>query len=420
MQGVVLVVDDRIRPRRALAVELVQAADGAEAWKLFCRHAPDVVITDLVMPRCDGIELLTRIRARSDVPVILFTARGSVQAAATAFKAGADEFVASPDVEVEELVELVTTATGERRATREPPDLARRLVGRSEAATRIRERISGLIPLWTPVLVCGEPGTGHDTVALALHELGASAGGRFTRFEAASFSPRQELPSRGAVYLDGAERLPADGQAFWAERIVKAETSSFQPNLRVLASTTEHLLSRLRDGSYDAQLGTLLLRFAIDLPPLRDRAEDVCDIADALTEKIGRAVEDRARRRQTHPTLERREGADRRAPLARKPAAAGTASRARRGLLARPPDPPPGHRGSVRGRGANAPRDPGAARLPRAGRPAPGDRGHRRKHQPSRRASRPQPRRRVPPAREARNRCPAAKLRAEESERWSS
>jgi two-component system NtrC family response regulator len=288
MQGVVLVVDDRIRPRRALAVELedagfavVQAADGAEAWKLFCRHAPDVVITDLVMPRCDGIELLTRIRARSDVPVILFTARGSVQAAATAFKAGADEFVASPDVEVEELVELVTTATGERRATREPPDLARRLVGRSEAATRIRERISGLIPLWTPVLVCGEPGTGHDTVALALHELGASAGGRFTRFEAASFSPRQELPSRGAVYLDGAERLPADGQAFWAERIVKAETSSFQPNLRVLASTTEHLLSRLRDGSYDAQLGTLLLRFAIDLPPLRDRAEDVCDIADA-------------------------------------------------------------------------------------------------------------------------------------------
>jgi DNA-binding NtrC family response regulator len=302
MQGVVLVVDDRIRPRRALAVELedagfavVQAADGAEAWKLFCRHAPDVVITDLVMPRCDGIELLTRIRARSDVPVILFTARGSVQAAATAFKAGADEFVASPDVEVEELVELVTTATGERRATREPPDLARRLVGRSEAATRIRERISGLIPLWTPVLVCGEPGTGHDTVALALHELGASAGGRFTRFEAASFSPRQELPSRGAVYLDGAERLPADGQAFWAERIVKAETSSFQPNLRVLASTTEHLLSRLRDGSYDAQLGTLLLRFAIDLPPLRDRAEDVCDIADALTEKIGRAVGRRIR-----------------------------------------------------------------------------------------------------------------------------
>jgi two-component system NtrC family response regulator len=168
-------------------------------------------------------------------------------------------------------------------------------VGRSEAATRIRERISGLIPLWTPVLVCGEPGTGHDTVALALHELGASAGGRFTRFEAASFSPRQELPSRGAVYLDGAERLPADGQAFWAERIVKAETSSFQPNLRVLASTTEHLLSRLRDGSYDAQLGTLLLRFAIDLPPLRDRAEDVCDIADALTEKIGRAVGRRIR-----------------------------------------------------------------------------------------------------------------------------
>ncbi len=111
MRGTVLVVDDQARPRRALAAELedagftvVQAADGDEAWKQFCDRAPDAVVTDMVMPKRDGLDLLGKIRSRSDVPVILFTARGSVQTAASAFKAGADEFVSSPDVGVEELV----------------------------------------------------------------------------------------------------------------------------------------------------------------------------------------------------------------------------------------------------------------------------------------------------------------------------
>ena len=104
MRGIVLVVDDHKRPRRALTTELedagyavVQAGSGSEAWKLFCRHKPHVVITDLEMPRGDGLELLGRIRIRSDVPVILFTARGSLQHASAAFKAGADEFVASDE-----------------------------------------------------------------------------------------------------------------------------------------------------------------------------------------------------------------------------------------------------------------------------------------------------------------------------------
>ncbi|MDH3213785.1 MAG: response regulator [Myxococcales bacterium] len=104
MRGTILLVDDLARPRRALAAELedagfavIQAADGKEAWQRFCERQPDAVVTDMVMPRSDGLDLLSRIRTRSDVPVILFTARGSVQSAATAFKAGADDFLSSPD-----------------------------------------------------------------------------------------------------------------------------------------------------------------------------------------------------------------------------------------------------------------------------------------------------------------------------------
>ena len=96
----VLVVDDQKRPRELLSVELedagftvLTAADGEEGWERFCGSEAAVVVTDMSMPRCDGIELLRRIRSRSDVPVIVFSGHGSVESAAEAFKAGADDFV---------------------------------------------------------------------------------------------------------------------------------------------------------------------------------------------------------------------------------------------------------------------------------------------------------------------------------------
>lgn len=81
----VLVVDDQKRPRELLSAELedagftvLAAADGEEAWQSFCQSEAAVVVTDMSMPRCDGIELLRRIRSRSDVPVIVFSGHGSV------------------------------------------------------------------------------------------------------------------------------------------------------------------------------------------------------------------------------------------------------------------------------------------------------------------------------------------------------
>ena len=111
MRGTVLVADDQPLARRALATELkdagfdvCEAENGAEAWERFRGRQPDVVITDMVMPRSDGLDLLSRIRAVSEVPVILFTAHGTAQTAAAAFKSGADEFICSPDVEIGDLV----------------------------------------------------------------------------------------------------------------------------------------------------------------------------------------------------------------------------------------------------------------------------------------------------------------------------
>ena len=119
MDATVLVVDDQEIVRRALATELedagfdvVEAGDGKDAWECFQQREPALVVTDVAMPRSDGLELLGRIRGESDVPVIVFTAYGTVDAAVSALKSGADEFVSSEQLEPEEIVELARRLCG--------------------------------------------------------------------------------------------------------------------------------------------------------------------------------------------------------------------------------------------------------------------------------------------------------------------
>ncbi|MDP7300093.1 MAG: response regulator [Myxococcota bacterium] len=301
MPGVVLVVDDRARPRRALAHELedagyavVEAQDGVEGWRLFGQHQPDVVVSDMVMPRSDGLELLNRIRASSDIPVLLFTARGSIESAASAFKAGADDFVASSDVTVEDLVSLVDRAVAGNRPSHEHTDLAGRLIGSSDAMRRVRERVSALAPLRTPVLVCGEQGTGRDSVVSALHELGSTAQEDFATFDCANFEPGGRLPATGAIYLDGVEALSPTAQRYWGERVARSVSDNLRDPVRLFASASERFVDRVRSGAFESDLAAVLLRIVIELTPLRERSEDVPELADALTrratEHIGRQV----------------------------------------------------------------------------------------------------------------------------------
>jgi DNA-binding NtrC family response regulator len=260
-----------------------------EAWESFLRHRPDLVITDMVMPRSDGMDLLSRVRAHSEVPVIMFTAYGTVDTAVSAMKEGADEFVVSEDLELDDLVGLVEKAL-ERGAFEESPDLETRLVGTSQAMARVREQVSGLAPLWTPVLVSGESGTGRDTVVAALHELGATAGTKLVRIDAGSFSPENRMPETGAIYLDGVEHLSSESQAFWAKRLAAASRTGSTPGCRIFASTAENLKAKLETNSFDRELGQALLRFHVHLPPLRRRAEDIPELVSALVGRIGSSL----------------------------------------------------------------------------------------------------------------------------------
>lgn len=297
MPGTILVVDDQVLARRVLATELedagfdvIVAGNGREAWERFCHHRPDLVITDMVMPRSDGIELLGRIRERSEVPVILFSAHGSVETAVAALKSGADDFVSSTSVDVDKLVARVRDTLAARRGPATPAALEERLVGASAALVRLRSRIAGLAPLRTPVLILGEPGTGHDTVARALHDLGSTAGGPFRRIDAPFFAPGDPLPERGVVYLDQTDRLSEKAQLFWAERLRDAAERDFRPYARLLASASEPLAVLVESGRFSRALAAELRRFEIVLPPLRQRMEDVPLLAEALVNRLASSL----------------------------------------------------------------------------------------------------------------------------------
>jgi DNA-binding NtrC family response regulator len=294
----ILVVDDRAEARSLVAGDLAnagflvsQAGDGAEGWLRFRRDAPDVVITDLRMPRLDGIELLGRIRSISNVPVLLLTAYGDVPTAVAAMKGGAQEYLHFPD-DLDRLVPRIRELAGPADSGA-PHRLEDRIAGRCVALRRVRERIRALAPLSLPVLVHGERGSGRDAVAEALHAFGERPEVPLVPVRSGS-GGGHEIPAGGAViYLDDVESLSVSERSHWLRVLRNAESSPDDRLVRVLASTREDLSARAASGHFDPGLAEILTRFSIALPPLRERREDVAHLVPILAtragERLGRA-----------------------------------------------------------------------------------------------------------------------------------
>ena len=125
-----------------------------------------------------------------------------------------------------------------------------------------------------------------------MHELGSTASGRLRRIRASSFVPADfaDPGTIGAVHLEDVEQLSPDSQRYWSNRLAREEKSSLPSTLRLFASTATHLGTLVRAGKFDARLGKALLRFEVQMPPLRERSSDVPKIATALLDRIGRSV----------------------------------------------------------------------------------------------------------------------------------
>jgi len=319
----VLVVDDEAGVRYVLRelllpleVDVIEAAGGEEAIAALKREPYDLVITDLRMPQVDGMAVLDAARAQSAPPkVIVITAHGSERAAVEAMKHGAHDYFRKP-FEPDELVAVCERALElvrmrlERDRLVDELALSRTMVFASPAMKRLATLVARVAPRDVNVLLTGESGTGKERVAEAIVKASPRADGPFVRFNAAALRPElaeAELfgHAKGAFTGASGERRglfrAADGGTLLIDEIgdLDLETQARllrvlqegevrplgkdQPakvDVRVLAATHHDLAARSAEGAFREDLYYRLNVVRFEIPPLRERPEDLALLAE--------------------------------------------------------------------------------------------------------------------------------------------
>lgn len=318
----ILVVDDEKSKRVSLLEDLAGeghevtvAETGEEALECLADASFDVVLTDLRMPGIDGLELLGRAkRSGGAVPpeVILMTAYGSIPLAVDAMRMGAFDFIPKP-FSNEAIFPLLARIEEERATVSFGPDEARpipsrshgvRVVGDSPAMRRVKKLIEVCAQSTATVLLTGETGAGKDLVAAAIHTLSPRRSGPFVKVccavlpaplvgselyghQKGSFTGahhgtkgRVALAEGGTLYLDDVDDIPLE-QQIKLLRVI--EEKVYEPvggrlakaDVRIIASTKQGLLLRTQDDTFRSDLYYRLNVLRLDVPPLRERLEDV-------------------------------------------------------------------------------------------------------------------------------------------------
>ena len=317
----VLIVEDDPATRSGLA-ELVQAwgflteeaADGEEAMRKVTTFRPAIIVSDLVMPRMGGSDLLRALKDQlTDITFILLTAQGTVDSAVEAIKEGAYDYLSKP-VDPQRLQILLQKAVERQDTLREVRALRRqlrekgsfgRIVGNSPGIRTVYRVIEQAAPTNASVLISGESGTGKELVAQTIHELSPRATFPFvaincaaipeTLLESEIFGHEKgaftgatdrrtgvfELAHRGTLFLDEiAEMMPATQVKLLRvlqERIFRrlGGRQEISVDVRVIAATNQNPQDAVHSGKLREDLFYRLNVFALDLPPLRARREDI-------------------------------------------------------------------------------------------------------------------------------------------------
>jgi DNA-binding NtrC family response regulator len=334
--GKVLITDDEPNMRRILNANLrmdsnvcVEASSAAEAIVLLSKDDFDVVITDQKMPGGTGMDVL-RVVQESDptISVIFLTAVGTVELAVESMRQGAFDFLTKP-FEIDVMRATIRRACERTRLLRENAVLrttvrklegAEEILGVSPGIESVRELIARVAGTNSTVLITGETGTGKELVARAIyrnslraqrpfiaincaavtetlleselfgHERGAFTGADKSRgglFEAAH---------EGTLFLDEVAEMSSAAQAKLLRVLANGEiqrvgsTSTRKVDVRVLAATHRNLRDRVRDGLFREDLFYRLAVVPIELPPLRERREDIEDLCRVLSSRIAREM----------------------------------------------------------------------------------------------------------------------------------
>ncbi|MDA8745547.1 sigma-54 dependent transcriptional regulator [Rubripirellula amarantea] len=323
----ILVVDDHARSRESVAAALRAAgyeahacASAVEGLAYLRSHECEVVITDLQMPGMDGLEFIQEV-ARLDLPseVLMITAHASIGTAVEAMRHGAFDYLEKP-FDIERLEQAVASACSQRgvlAGTRHQSSATgeRAMVGSSAAMQALRKQIVQIGRTDETVLICGESGTGKELVARALHaaspraacdlislncpvlseqltesELFGHRRGAFTGADADRVG-RFELAQGGTLLLDEITEIDLSLQAKLL-RVLQERTfervgasTSIAVDVRVLASTNRNLMDEVAHGRFREDLYYRLNVVPIEVPALRERCEDVPQLANYFVDQ---------------------------------------------------------------------------------------------------------------------------------------
>jgi DNA-binding NtrC family response regulator len=333
-QEKVLIVEDEPHALTGLA-ELVSgwgyrtdtARDGLEALEKARGWQPGIVVTDLKMPRMDGLELLERLNElKQNQAVVVLTAQGSIQAAVDAMKLGAYDFIQKP-VDSVRLRQILSNASRQRDMEQELEVTRRKLrdtgvlgalVGSSKKMQEVYAMIERIAPSNVSVLITGESGTGKELVARTLHSLSTRKARPFvavncaaipeTLIESEIFGHEKgaftgaierragcfELAEEGTLLLDEIGEMPIGTQAkllrVLEERTLRRLGSKTESpvDVRVLAATNKDPSVAVADGHLRNDLFYRLNVFNIHMPPLRDHKEDIPAIIESMIDDMNR------------------------------------------------------------------------------------------------------------------------------------
>ena len=317
--GHILIADDDAAIRTVLSQALTRAGydvrvtgTATTLWRWVQAGDGDLVITDVVMPDENAFELLPRMKKlRPELPIIVMSAQNTFMTAIKASERGAYDYLPKP-FDLKELVAIVGRAMSEPKSRPRAPAEeieGMPLVGRSPAMQEIYRALARLMQTDLTVMITGESGTGKELVARALHDYGKRKGGPFVAINMAAIprelieselfghekgaftgaaqraSGRFEQAEGGTLFLDEIGDMPMDAQTRLLRVLQQGEYTTvggrtpIKTNVRIVAATNKDLRNLIQQGLFREDLFFRLNVVPLRLPALRERAEDIPDLA---------------------------------------------------------------------------------------------------------------------------------------------
>ena len=319
--GTILVVDDERSMREFLSImlkkeghDVVVADCGRAAVKILERRPVDLLISDIKMPDMSGVDVLRRAKEiRQDIVGIMITAFKSTESAVEALRLGAHDYLEKP-FDNELLKKKVRDALEQRRV----PEYT--ILGDSPQITKVRERITRVAPTNSTILITGESGTGKELVARAIHSQSKRSARPFvpldcgalpeTLLESELFGHEKgaftsadstkkglvEAAERGSIFLDEIGEMSLMMQVkvlrFLQERRFRrvGGTEEKDVDVRVIAATNQDLAKMVETGDFRRDLFYRVNVIKVDVPPLRERKEDILPLAQHFIDKFNRQM----------------------------------------------------------------------------------------------------------------------------------